>query len=87
MGSRPSFRRTNWFEPVGSEYEQVMQKVGVIDLSPFGKFHIKGRDSVTLLDNLFANVVPKVNTVSGVPTRFILQLLIFPETHVILTSG
>lgn len=58
---RPSFRRTNWFEPVGSEYKQVMQRVGVIDLSPFGKFNIKGQDSIRLLDHLFANVIPKVN--------------------------
>ncbi|XP_045703875.1 dimethylglycine dehydrogenase, mitochondrial isoform X2 [Phyllostomus hastatus] len=57
---RPSFRRTNWFEPVGSEYQQVMQRVGVIDLSPFGKFDIKGQDSIRLLDHLFANVIPKV---------------------------
>nr|XP_031530546.1 dimethylglycine dehydrogenase, mitochondrial isoform X7 [Vicugna pacos] len=59
-GYRPSFRRTNWFEPVGSEYKQVMQRVGVIDLSPFGKFNIKGQDSIKLLDHLFANVIPKV---------------------------
>lgn len=58
---RPSFRRTNWFNPVGREYKQVMEKVGVIDLSPFGKFKVKGTDSVKLLDHLFANVVPKVN--------------------------
>ncbi|GAB1298442.1 Dimethylglycine dehydrogenase, mitochondrial [Apodemus speciosus] len=57
---RPSFRRTNWFEPVGSEYKQVMQRVGVIDLSPFGKLDIKGRDSMRLLDHLCANVIPKV---------------------------
>lgn len=58
---RPSFRRTNWFDPVGREYKQVMERVGVIDLSPFGKFKVKGTDSVKLLDHLFANVVPKVN--------------------------
>ncbi|XP_073933327.1 dimethylglycine dehydrogenase, mitochondrial isoform X3 [Castor canadensis] len=57
---KPSFYRTNWFEPVGSEYKQVMQRVGVIDLSPFGKFNIKGQDSIRLLDHLFANVIPKV---------------------------
>lgn len=58
---RPSFQRTNWFEPVGREYQQVVEKVGVIDLSPFGKFKIRGKDSVKLLDHLFANVIPKVN--------------------------
>ncbi|XP_061873710.1 dimethylglycine dehydrogenase, mitochondrial [Colius striatus] len=61
-GYKPSFRRTNWFDPVGREYKQVMEKVGVIDLSPFGKFKIKGTDSVKLLDHLFANVVPKVGS-------------------------
>lgn len=59
--SRPSFQRTNWFEPVGREYRQVMEKVGVIDLTPFGKFSIRGRDAVRLLDRLFANVIPKVS--------------------------
>uniref|UniRef100_H3BFA1 Dimethylglycine dehydrogenase n=1 Tax=Latimeria chalumnae TaxID=7897 RepID=H3BFA1_LATCH len=58
--NRPSFRRTNWFEPVGHECKQVMEKVGVIDLTPFGKFIVKGQGSLKLLDHLFANTVPKV---------------------------
>ena len=37
-----------------------MEKVGVIDLTPFGKFTVKGRDSQKLLDRLFANTMPKV---------------------------
>eukprot|EP00076_Gallus_gallus_P007601 XP_003643002.1 dimethylglycine dehydrogenase, mitochondrial [Gallus gallus] len=61
-GYKPSFRRTNWFDPVGREYKQVMERAGVIDLSPFGKFKVKGTDSVKLLDHLFANVVPKVGS-------------------------
>ncbi|XP_028661549.2 dimethylglycine dehydrogenase, mitochondrial isoform X1 [Erpetoichthys calabaricus] len=61
-GYRPSFRRTNWFEPVGRECKLVMEKVGVIDLTPFGKFLIKGADSKRLLDRLLANVLPKVGS-------------------------
>lgn len=57
---RPSFRRTNWFGPVGRECRLVMEKVGVIDLTPFGKFIVKGKDSHKLLDRLFANTMPKV---------------------------
>lgn len=57
---RPSFRRTNWFGPVGRECRLVMEKVGVIDLTPFGKFIVKGKDSLKLLDRLFANTMPKV---------------------------
>lgn len=37
-----------------------MEKVGVIDLTPFGKFIVKGKDSHKLLDCLFANTMPKV---------------------------
>ncbi|XP_075694847.1 dimethylglycine dehydrogenase, mitochondrial isoform X1 [Rhinoderma darwinii] len=57
---KPSFRRTNWFEPVRREYNQVIKKVGVIDLTPFGKFHVNGKDAITFLDHLFANTIPKV---------------------------
>ncbi|XP_041042876.1 dimethylglycine dehydrogenase, mitochondrial isoform X2 [Carcharodon carcharias] len=63
-GYRPSFRRTNWFEPVGRECKQVMEKVGVFDLTPFGKFTVKGKDSTKLLDRLIANVVPKVGYIN-----------------------
>lgn len=59
-GYKPSFRRTNWFEPVRQEYRQVMEKVGVIDLTPFGKFTVKGKDAINLLDHLLANIIPKV---------------------------
>uniref|UniRef100_A0A673K5T5 Dimethylglycine dehydrogenase, mitochondrial n=1 Tax=Sinocyclocheilus rhinocerous TaxID=307959 RepID=A0A673K5T5_9TELE len=59
-GYKPSFRRTNWFGLVGRECKLVMEGVGVIDLSPFGKFNVKGEDSHRLLDRLFANTLPKV---------------------------
>ncbi|KAA8584326.1 hypothetical protein FQN60_008111 [Etheostoma spectabile] len=60
IGYKPSFRRTNWFGPVGRECKLVMEKVGVIDLTPFAKFIVKGTDSHKLLDRLFANTMPKV---------------------------
>uniref|UniRef100_A0A674D9C8 Dimethylglycine dehydrogenase n=1 Tax=Salmo trutta TaxID=8032 RepID=A0A674D9C8_SALTR len=63
VGYKPSFRRTNWFGPVGRECKLVMEKVGVIDLTPFGKFMVKGKDSHKLLDRLFANTMPKDNTI------------------------
>ncbi|KAL0965325.1 hypothetical protein UPYG_G00279790 [Umbra pygmaea] len=60
VGYKPSFRRTNWFGPVERECKLVMEKVGVIDLTPFGKCIVKGKDSQKLLDRLFANTMPKV---------------------------
>lgn len=37
-----------------------MEKVGVVDLTPFAKFIVKGKDSTRLLDRLVANTLPKV---------------------------
>lgn len=59
-GYRPSFRRTNWFEPVGRECELVLTKVGIIDLSPYGKIEVSGKDAALFLDMIFSNELPKV---------------------------
>ena len=60
-GYQPSFRRTNWHEPCRREYALVMNKVGVVDLTPFAKFEVKGDDAAKLLDYLVANTLPKVS--------------------------
>ena len=59
-GYKPSFRRTNWFGPVGQECDMVMTRAGVIDLSPFGKIEVSGPDAHKFIDHICANVVPKV---------------------------
>ena len=61
-GYKPSFRRTNWFEPVGREVDLVMKRAGVIDLTPFGKLEVKGPDAYSFIDTICANEVPKVGT-------------------------
>lgn len=58
-GFVPSFRRTNWFVPVGREVDMVINRVGIIDLAPFGKFEVKGKDAHRFMDTMVANVVPK----------------------------
>lgn len=63
-GYKPSFRRTNWHKPCGREYDLVMNRVGIIDITPFAKFEIKGPDSAKLLDYLVANNLPKVGKVN-----------------------
>lgn len=59
-GYKPSFRRTNWFQPVGRECRAVLESCGVIDLSAFGKFEVTGSDAEKFIDYLYANEVPKV---------------------------
>jgi len=42
------------------ECRTVMEKAGVIDLTPFGKLELRGRDAARLLDRLTANKLPAV---------------------------
>ena len=58
-GERHSFRRTNWFEPVGAECRAVRERVGVMDLSSFAKFDITGPGAETFLNRVCANAVSK----------------------------
>lgn len=57
---KPSFRRTNWHDRVRSECQTVMERVGVIDLTPFGKFYVSGDEARELLQWATANKVPAI---------------------------
>ena len=60
-GYKPSFYRTNWFEPVGREVELVLNRVAIADLSAFAKIEVKGKDATMFMDYLVANKLPAVN--------------------------
>ena len=60
---QPSYRRTNWFEPVRRECELVLNNVGIVDLTPFAKIEVFGSDATSFLDILLANKLPKVHDV------------------------
>ncbi len=59
MKEEYSFKRTNAFPYVQKECANVQHNVGILDLSTFAKYEIKGKDSETYLDRLCANSVPK----------------------------
>ena len=52
-------RRMNWFDGVGAECDAVRNRVGVIDMSAFSKFHVTGGQAEVFLDRLLANRVPR----------------------------
>ncbi len=54
-----AFRRSNWFEPVRSECLNVRDKVGLLDLTPFSKWDVRGPGSQNYLDSIGANRVPR----------------------------
>ncbi len=53
------FTRQDWFEPVGEECRALRRDVGVIDVSNFGKYEIKGAGAAAWLDKIIANYIPK----------------------------
>ncbi|MBO9450399.1 GcvT family protein [Tropicibacter sp. R16_0] len=53
-----SFTRQNWWGPVGEEVKMLRENVGVIDISNFANYVIKGPGAQEWLDKLVANRVP-----------------------------
>lgn len=52
------FTRQPWFDHVGTEAKAVRENVGIIDISNFAKYEVKGKGANDWLDRLIANRVP-----------------------------
>ena len=57
-GEAYSYKRSNWFDAVREEALAVRERVGLMDLSTFSKFDVKGRDSYAFLERICANKIP-----------------------------
>ena len=56
---RWSFRRSNYFEHVGNECRNVMENVGLLDMTAFAKCFVTGPGAEAWLDSILANRIPK----------------------------
>ena len=54
-----SYRRNNVFEVVRAECEAVRHRVGVIDMTGFAKYTVRGAGAEAFLNRLLANRMPK----------------------------
>jgi len=52
------FTRQNWWGPVGREARMLRERAGIIDISNFAKYEVKGPGSEAWLNGLFANRMP-----------------------------
>ncbi|MCZ4354606.1 FAD-dependent oxidoreductase [Roseovarius aestuarii] len=52
------FTRQNWWAPVGREVRMLREAAGIIDISNFAKYEVKGAGARAWLDALFANTMP-----------------------------
>ncbi len=58
-GENFSFRRNNAWEAVKAEALAVRERVGLMDLSTFAKFEVKGKDAFAFLNRICANRIPE----------------------------
>lgn len=73
---QPSFRRNNAFDAVARECRAVRERVGLLDLTGFAKFEIRGGDAEAMLNRLCANRMPVK------PGGIVLAHLLAPTGHV-----
>jgi dimethylglycine dehydrogenase len=57
-GETYSFKRSNWWDAVKAECKAVRERVGLMDLSTFAKFDVKGPDAYAFLERICANRIP-----------------------------
>jgi dimethylglycine dehydrogenase len=82
-GEDYSFRRSNWFAPVGEECKAVRERVGLMDLSTFAKYDVSGKDAEAVLNRLTANKVP--TKLGGVVLTHMLTDAGFIESELTIT--
>ena len=56
------YGRKHWHDIVGREVDTILNGVGVVDLSPFGKFELEGPGATKYLSSMVANTLPKVRS-------------------------
>ena len=52
---RYSWKRQNWFDNQRAEHMAVRERVGLFDMTSFGKIRVEGRDACAFLQRLCAN--------------------------------
>lgn len=63
-GDEPTFRRPGWLPWVESECRAVRERVGLIDMTSFGKYEVSGPGAAAALDRLCANALPRVGRIA-----------------------
>ena len=55
------YTRKHYHDAVGREVDAIRERVGVADLTPFGKFTLEGPGATQFLSSMVANTLPKVS--------------------------
>jgi dimethylglycine dehydrogenase len=80
---RFSWLRSNWWADVREEALAVRERVGLMDLSPFAKFEVRGADAATFLARICANKIPASD--GGIALAHLLTPAGFIESEITVT--
>ena len=58
-----SYDKQHWFDSVGNECKNVMENCGIIDLTGFSRFEVKGKGSSKWLESLITGNLPKIGKI------------------------
>jgi dimethylglycine dehydrogenase len=64
---QPSLRRSNAFPFVATECRAVRQSVGILDISSFARYEVRGAGAVAALERVFASQLPAVGRIRLAP--------------------
>jgi dimethylglycine dehydrogenase len=78
-----SFKRSNWWDAVKSECDTVRNHVGLMDLSTFSKYDVRGADAYAFLSRICANKIPAKD--GGVILGHLLNANGFIESEITVT--
>ena len=78
-----SYRRSNQWESVRAEALAVRERVGLMDLSTFSKYDVKGPDAYAFLERICANKVPTKS--GGIMLGHLLTEAGFIESEITVT--
>ena len=78
-----SFKRSNWWDAVRAECLAVRNAVGLMDLSTFSKFDVRGPDAHAFLDRICANKIPEKD--GGIILGHLLNANGFIESEITVT--
>ena len=78
-----SYRRSNQWEAVRAEALAVRERVGLMDLSTFSKYDVKGPDAYAFLERICANKVPTKS--GGIMLGHLLTEAGFIESEITVT--
>jgi dimethylglycine dehydrogenase len=82
-GERFSFHRSNWWAAVRAEALAVRERVGLMDLSSFAKFEVRGADAARFLERICANRIPPKD--GGIVLGHLLNDMGFIESEFTIT--